>query len=208
MFDDGGKPDHWSQVTGTAVKGPSEGTKLEFVSSTLTTWAAWKALHPSTQVLKKTEPIRESHYARYYENPDRMGISGDFYEDDRLPGKAMVLGVVVGGKTFAISFERLAELKILNATLNGVPVVITFSPQARSSQAYRRDPGGEILEFSDYRIEKGVPVMKDLRYGKTYNLLDGSSDESADRLEAIHSTRSFWYAWSSYHPETELLEGK
>ncbi len=212
MFDDGPGDDHWSQVTGTVIKGESRGEALEFVPSTLTTWAAWKAQHPTTLVLRKPEPIEGSHYARYFTDENRMGISGDPYRDDRLPGKMLVLGVLIEGQPFALDFKTLDRVKLVNLTLAGTPVVLTRSPEANTAQAYRRAIGGRTVEFENYRVENGVPVM-DVKDGSaTVSLLDGSVVGGEDgvvdgeALEPVRSTRAYWYAWSSYHPTTEVID--
>ena len=41
----------WSQPLGEAILGPLTGTRLELLSSTLTTWDDWRAQHPSTLAL-------------------------------------------------------------------------------------------------------------------------------------------------------------
>jgi hypothetical protein len=41
----------WSQVLGRAICGPREGDRLTVRPSTVTTWGAWRAAHPETDVL-------------------------------------------------------------------------------------------------------------------------------------------------------------
>jgi hypothetical protein len=41
----------WSQVLGRAICGPREGDRLAIRPSTVTTWGAWRATHPGTDVL-------------------------------------------------------------------------------------------------------------------------------------------------------------
>lgn len=42
---------YWSQILGTAICGPMEGTELTVRPSTLTTWGRWRAEHPDAEVL-------------------------------------------------------------------------------------------------------------------------------------------------------------
>lgn len=207
LFDNDSGDDHWSQVTGTAIKGKAKGKRLDFVPSTLTTWAAWRAQHPNTLVLRKPEPIEGSHYERYFKDENRMGISGDPYDDDRLPGKALVLGILIGDRSYALDFGTLDRLKIVNVTLDGVPVVLTRSPEANTAQAYRRTVGGRVVELENFRMEKGIPVMSVASGSVTFSLLDGTVVHGeAEALEPIRSTRSYWYAWSAYHPKTVVID--
>ena len=42
----------------------------------------------------------------------------------------------------------------------------------------------------------------------TWNLLGVATDgpEAGTELEAVDHVDTFWFAWSSYHPETELVD--
>ncbi|MDH5616098.1 MAG: DUF3179 domain-containing protein [Acidimicrobiia bacterium] len=41
----------WSQPLGEAILGPRAGARLELLSSTLTTWEAWRTSHPDSLAL-------------------------------------------------------------------------------------------------------------------------------------------------------------
>ena len=43
----------WSHVTGEAIRGPLEGTRLEAIPVAHTTWKPWRAAHPDTRALAK-----------------------------------------------------------------------------------------------------------------------------------------------------------
>ena len=42
---------YWSQLLARAICGPLEGTGLEILPSTVTTWGEWRRSHPETDVL-------------------------------------------------------------------------------------------------------------------------------------------------------------
>lgn len=48
---DRGTESYWSQILATAICGPMEGTELDVVPSTVTTWDEWREVHPDTEAL-------------------------------------------------------------------------------------------------------------------------------------------------------------
>lgn len=42
---------YWSQILARAICGPQQGTRLEILPSTVTTWGEWQSQHPETDVL-------------------------------------------------------------------------------------------------------------------------------------------------------------
>lgn len=58
-----------------------------------------------------------------------------------------VIGVVVGGEAKAYPVRMLEFHQIVNDTIGGVPVVVTYDPLAGVPAAYRRRVGNDTLEF-------------------------------------------------------------
>ena len=59
--------------------------------------------------------------------------------------------------------------------------------------------------------DDGLPAMKDRETGTTWSLLTGQAlggPLAGRALERLPSHYSFWFAWSDFHPETELYEGE
>lgn len=83
-----------------AIAGPQKGSELTTVPITHTSWAAWRARHPRTEVLS-TETDFERDYSRDpydgYDKVPRLMFDVQ-HRDERLPLKAWVMGVVIGGK--------------------------------------------------------------------------------------------------------------
>lgn len=107
VFYDRETASYWSQVDGEALRGPMKGTKLTEVPSTVMKWVDWKRIHPKTLVLRSDFGPRQSPYADYYANSEKLGVRGTKNPDDRLPGKTWVWGFVDEGKAVAVVEERL-----------------------------------------------------------------------------------------------------
>ena len=124
----------WSHFTGDAVQGEFKGTRLEVLPAMQTTWGQWRQLHPDTLVLdKEGGQLVYDIYADYYdvlfhgENDALLKAVGaliegsiiETYQDDRLPTKAFVVGVVIGGEAKAYSFRDLNDHTVVNDSVGG-----------------------------------------------------------------------------------------
>ena len=139
----------WSQIMARAVSGPMKGQVLTPVPLAHTSWAAWRARHPRTQVLS-TETGYTRDYARDpyhgYDAVPRLLFDVQ-HRDDRLPVKAWVVGIVVGGRAKAYPFDWLARNADRTGqwreSLGGQSVVIRYDRAARSAEVF--DAGGKTL---------------------------------------------------------------
>jgi len=98
----------WSHVTGECLEGEFQGRRLESIPSVQTNWSDWRAAHPQTKVLEKPGPILAPPYQRYYDDPDRNGMFRTFWLQDRMGGKVLVHGMVVGPHAAALVDTALA----------------------------------------------------------------------------------------------------
>ncbi len=145
MFDRGGRPESlWSQVAGQGVSGPSARTSLKTLPVELTTWQDWKTRHPHTTVLSD----QTGHMRNYQVNPYRRYFSGQRLMfparpmSDRLPAKAMVLGVWSEGKARAYPLSAFnARSKSLKQELNGKHFKLVYDDQHKSLRVTEADEG-------------------------------------------------------------------
>ncbi|VAX33104.1 hypothetical protein MNBD_NITROSPINAE05-131 [hydrothermal vent metagenome] len=136
----------WSQIKREAVTGPLMGARLQLLSSTQTSWSAWKKLHPETRVLS-----RETGHQRDYDRDPYKG----YYKSSRLMftvknqnkiyhPKERVIGLEIDGKFKAYPFSELAQAQQPVADkLNGIAIEVTFDK--KSQTAVIRDSQGKAL---------------------------------------------------------------
>ena len=156
----------WSHVTGRALGGPGRGAQLQALPSVQTTWAEWKKAHPNTDVLKKSEEVSSSRYEGYFNDPERTGLFRAQWLTEKMPGKTLVWGAIVGVHAVAVTDEALADGAMAKVKLGETPVII------------ERGADGGVRAFA---------------------VLGDSRDE-------IPVTRAFWFAWSSFYPNTQVIE--
>jgi hypothetical protein len=146
---DRGTESLWSQLLEQAVSGPMKGTGLTPVPLTHTTWAAWRARHPRTEVLSTgTGQARDYACDPYagYDTVPRLMFEVQ-HRDDRLPLKEWVLGLRIGGQAKAYPFSVLARRVDAQGRLldrvGDVPLEIRFDGKHRSAEAF--DASGRPL---------------------------------------------------------------
>jgi hypothetical protein len=184
----------WSQLLGEAITGPLEGTKLQVVSSTMASFAAWQSLHPDTQVLAPPRPgggYAVDPYASYYSSSDTLFPIR--VPDPTMHPKAFVLGVVLNGEAMAFPYEVLRREPVVNVDVGGVGLVVTF--QLDFAAAWERD--GRLF----FRAN-GTTMVDDL--GREWNTATGEALGGGERLVPVRAVPGFWFAWKDFYPETAV----
>jgi hypothetical protein len=119
----------WSQIKQESIAGPLNGTKLEYIQTTLTTWKKWKEMNPYSQVLST-----ETEYPmNYNENPyggygqQKQIIFPVESKDDRYHPKTWTLGIEVNGNFKAYPFQELSKSGgTIQDTFEGKRLTIRF----------------------------------------------------------------------------------
>ena len=199
----------WSQFLSRGVKGPLANTDLEIVPSIQTTWEQWLQLHPETLVLDKRGRYQRDSYEGYYRGSS-AGILGEANQDRRLPGKELVLGMVLEDSATAYPFSAIARQRVINDVFRGEAVVVTFDPRSETGAIFNGMIEGRSLTFRPVPDSgEAVLLMEDQQTGSTWQAITGraiSGPLTGSALERLPSHYSFWFAWSDFHPDTELYE--
>ena len=202
----------WSQILGEGLTGTHRGRTLTAVESLQTTWGIWSQLHPTSLVLDNT--IRADSYASYYVSGD-SGVHGDFVDDDRLPDKAVVVGVVVNGEPRAYPIALSREEPLINDVLGGEAILTAFVPDGATGVVYRRllataPAGAGVAPGTVLRFTTETPesfTMTDVETGSVWNRLTGEAESgplAGARLERLPATTSFWFGWRDFFPRTSV----
>jgi hypothetical protein len=195
----------WSHVSGEGLEGPHEGERLETLPMVQSTWGEWRRAHPETKVLRKSEAVSGSHYEGYFTNPDRVGIFRSRYNEERLPAKSRVFGLSSGPHALAIAEARLTPDEPLNLSLDGRPVVVYRSSDG-GTRAFAASLSGVELRFEYDGKKRGI---RDGASGTMWDLSRGvgvSGKYKGRRLEELQVLRAFWFAWSSFYPNTAVVD--
>ena len=198
----------WSQFLSQGVKGPLANTKLEILPVLQTSWRQWVSLHPETVVLDKRGRYQSDSYEGYYLGSS-AGIIGESNTDRRLPRKDLVLGVDLSGAAKAYPFQAMADQGAINDFFVGGFVLVTFDLLSETGTAFDRNVDGTPVTFQvTAESADGVLMLRDQETGSTWQGLTGRAIDgplAGTALKRLPSFYAFWFAWSDFHPETEVF---
>ena len=213
----------WTHFDGRAVAGVLTGHELEPLPSPLLAWGDFKAAFPEGVVLDRdatgyARPYGSNPYAGY-DDPDTFPFLFRGDVDARARAKQRVVGVVVGDMATAWTLEAISEgsARATNASVGDAPVTILW----KAGQVSALDTGipeegndvGSVGVFSpvvDDRVltfTASGEVFVDDQTGTTWDITGSAlAGPLAGRtLEQIHHFDTFWFAWSTYQPGTDLV---
>lgn len=211
----------WTHYDGRAVLGLLTGHQLAPVASPLLAWSDFVDAYPDGLVLDRertgaSRPYGTNPYAGY----DRAA-SGTYFpvasDDERLLVKERVVGVAINGVARAWALEAVSggEAKATNGELGGTSLVIFWkSGQASAFEGADNPDVGSVAVFRP--VAEGRQLTFETEGGEFRDRETGSLWDITGRaiggeltglsLERIHHLDTFWFAWSSYQPDTELVE--
>lgn len=136
----------WSQLGSAAITGPGADAKLRAIASVETSWDAWREAHPDTLVLSPDTGFARAYardpYAAYHRASYAMFETRN--ADARLAVKDKVFGLEIAGESVAYPLARLAEARVVEDRLAGVPIRVEWDPASSAASATRRDTGEAI----------------------------------------------------------------
>lgn len=194
----------WSHVTGRALRGEARGSQLAKIDSVQTTWEQWAAAHPETTLLAKSEEVRSSHYQKYFEDPERLGLFRAQWLADVMPGKARVYGAAIDAHAVAVTAGALSQRDLVHVELGETPVVVARGADG-GVRAFVAEVGDRPLQLA-VDSETGNAIGAD---GSEWDLVSGravSGPREGQRLEPVPVTTVFWFAWSNFYPNTQVID--
>lgn len=132
-------------------------------------------------------------------------------EADFLKTDDLVLALEINGDARAYPANILNAHEIVNDTIGGEPVVVTYCPLCGSGLAFRRVLDGEPVEFGvSGLLHENDLVMYDRRTESLWQQITGEAivgPKTGDELEQVPITMTEWARWRTSHPETRVLTG-
>ena len=209
VFKDRETGSRWQQSSLEAIEGPMKGTHLELYPFLLTSWEEWHRLHPTTLVLKPlpgyadriAEKNREISQAFSGEGAAPSDVT---YHDDRLKPKTMVLGLDVAGESMAFPRNALQQMKVVNETLGGQPVVVVHQPPSDTTTAFAARARGRTLTFK--AANANVSELTDEETGSRWSPYGDciAGPLKGATLEPLILEPEYWFAWSEFHRDTKI----
>jgi hypothetical protein len=218
----------WQQLTGEAIIGDLTGKNLDFLPSSLVSFADFQAAYPDGVVLSRDTGYSRSYGSNPYAGYDTVGRSPflfDGEEDPRLPAMERVVtvplddtaGLQAGtgqGLDVAYPLSVLSQVGVINDTQGGRDLVVFYGAGTSSALgagiiAEGDDVGatgvfdpnldGQKLTFT----HEGDRIV-DEQTGSTWNILGQAIDGplAGKSLTPIVHGDHFWFAWAAFKPDT------
>lgn len=212
----------WTHFDGLAVIGVLTGVELVEYPSPLMAWGQFRSTYPTGQVLDWTQSGFIRDYGRNpytgYDDPEGTPFLFRGALDDRAAAMQRIVGVEYEGASGAFAIELVSggEGKATAVTVGDSDLVVFWvagqaSALEDSLVSGGRDIGsaavflpsvaGRELTFS----HDGTDFV-DTETGSVW-LLNGEAVEgelAGERLTQVPHFDTFWFAWSTYQPDTTL----
>lgn len=207
----------WTHFDGRAVVGDYLGEQLALVPMATVAWDDFRRDHPDGEVLGRIDPNQP-----YGRNPYGAYDSGDgplagFFRgeiDDRLAAMERVTGVQVAGHETAVPLATASAEGVVPLDVDGERVLVVWTPGLRSAlDGDQVSDGADIGATAVFRTELPLtiddtgadgPVLLDADAGRRWSTLGTPIGHEGPALEPVPHVDTFWFAWSTYHPQTAL----
>ena len=201
---------NWSQIRLDCVNGQLSGQKVETYHLVETTWKTWKELFSKSSVISSNTGISRNYsqypYGDYKTNHSKL-LFPVTRNDDRLPQKERVLGLIISNKARVFRFKLFKDhTSLINDKFGNKNIVVVGNRNKNFMVAFEKDLGG--IERSFNAIDEGENIMMDDK-GNKYNLF-GVVTEGADKggqLTRITSFMGYWFSFSAFYFETIIYTG-
>lgn len=212
MYDRSDEETLFSQIMGKGVCGLRRQTVLPRLAISEMTWEAWQGQFPNTNVVSGSTGYGRD-YTQYpyggYEQLDDPPFSPQEYDHSRQP-KERIVGIEgPNGGFLAVPFlelDALGELAVVNVEVDGESLVVVWDRAGKSGNTFSRIPqGGGSGAPLTFTVEDGK--VFDVETGSWWSLggevVEGPLEGASLGLYA-ESMTAFWFAWSAFHPDTQV----
>ena len=212
----------WQQLTGEAIVGDQVGSQLDFLSSSIVSFADFRQAYPEGVVLSRDTGNPRDYGRNPYAGYDTIGSSPFLFDgekDDRLPAMERVVTVALADADVAYPLSLLSEVGVINDTQTGQDLAVFHADGTSSALG-----AGTIAEADDigatgvfdpnlegqkltFLLEDGKIV--DEQTGTTWSVLGQAIDGplAGKSLTPIVHGDHFWFAWAAFKPDTIIFQG-
>ena len=213
----------WSHFTGSGMIGELTGVELDDFPLSTVGWGTWRDANPDGLVLSEDTGFSRDYGRNPYPGYDDVdGIPFLFQGevDGRFTAMTRIIGIERDGAALGVPLFELQEARVLTAQIGELDLVTWWTPGTASaldtaSIEAGADVGatgvfipvvdGQELTFTSADDE----LFVDDQTGSTWNVLGDAIDGplAGSQLEAISHVDTFWFAWSTFRPDTEVRTG-
>ena len=211
----------WQQFTGNGIIGEYNKVKLTQLPSQLVAYSTFKQAFKKGEVLSRDTGHRRPYGQNPYRGYDSIDSDPFLFRGDidpRLPAMERVLSIPDGDHTQLVPLSAVAEMPVINLTIQTQPVVVLAATSANSAldegsisesriipaaAAFVALVDGRSLSF----IQSEERVL-DEQTGSTWNAFGQAVDgELAGRqLVQVDKGVHFAFAWLAFDPDAQIYK--
>jgi hypothetical protein len=126
-----------------------------------------------------------------------------------LDSNDKVIGLTVQGRARAYPIKILNWHEVVDDSVAGTPLAITFCPLVQDAAVYNRTVGGKTLTFGvSGKLYQSNLVLYDDDTQSLWSQLEGralAGPMAGRKLASVPSTLTTWEVWRKKHPTTDVL---
>jgi hypothetical protein len=211
----------WSHFTGQAIVGELTGTELETYPVATVPWGVWRDANPDGLVLSRDTGFDRNYGRNPYPGYDDVNSQPFLFEgevDGRYTAMTRIVGVELDGDALGVPLVTLQERGVVPATLGDTDVVVVWQSGTASSLDAGDVAGGDdigstgvfipAVDGQQLTLEPAADGFTDDETGSTWNILGTATAGplAGSRLEAIPHVDTFWFAWSTFQPDSQIID--
>lgn len=135
--------------------------------------------------------------------------SSDRWSEYGFHGENLVIGVEVNGSRRAYPFQVLVWHEIVNDTIDGVPLLITYCPLCGTGIVFERNVNREPVEFGvSGKLYNSDMLMYDRKTDSLWSQITGTAvvgELVGERLTLYPSEIMTWHEWQATYPDSVVL---
>lgn len=132
-----------------------------------------------------------------------------------VPGQR-VIGVEIDGEARAYPLRYLNWHEVINDTLGGRPILVTYSPLCDAAVVFDREVDGEVLEFGISGLvansntlfydKRESPDRESLWSQVGFRAISGPAAAAGLSLRVLPAVVEQWASWVERHPDTTIIK--
>lgn len=195
----------WQQITGRAIYGPMQGSRLGAVLSDELTYATWKQEAPNGQVLAPVAKDSKEYESDWEPEVAKLPVVVSF-PGTPLQSRDVVIGMEINGVSRAYPLDSVLKEAVVQDRLGGMPIVLVAGRDGKSVRAFVSRVRGSDIDL--FRDTSGPWTLTDSSSASQWNFQGCavSGPMRGECLQELTALKDYWFDWRNYHAETSIYK--
>jgi Protein of unknown function (DUF3179) len=196
----------WQQVSGEAIHGPLQGSRLKRVVHDEISFGIWRSEESRGRVLRRDKEVEEDYADWNWEKRmKKVRTVVAKAKGDPLEPRAVIVGVVRNGQARAYPIPRLKAQNPVVDKLGGESIVVVLGDDKKSVRVFKAQSGDRALSLLR-KDEPGPIRLVDAETGSEWDFAGEAvaGPLAGSRLEKVYALKEYWFDWKIYNPSTSV----